>query len=124
MSEEYLELLKKLISIPSPSTREAEIAQFISEWFTDRGFDVVAISLDRSEGALAKYLEENAIPWTNLMGKEARDAATKYGIRGIPSLVLVDREGIVVAVNNKVADLAPEIEKLLDNDQQAPQNDQ
>jgi len=87
------------------------------ERFADRGFDVVAISLDRTEEALAKYLEENAIPWANLTGEEARDMATKHGVRGIPSLVLVDRGGVVVAVNNKVADLTPEIEKLLENDQ-------
>ena len=88
------------------------------EQFGDRGFDVVAVSLDRNQEALAKYLEENAIPWTNLMGEEARDNATKRGVRSIPSLILVDRSGTVVTVNNKVADLMPEIEKLLRNDQQ------
>lgn len=87
------------------------------EQFADRGFDVVAVSLDRSQEALAKYLEEHAIPWTNLTGEEARDIATKRGVRSIPSLILVDREGTVVTVNNKVDDLTPEIEKLLQDDQ-------
>jgi len=94
------------------------------ERFADRGFDVVAVSLDRNQEALAKYLQENAIPWTNLMGKEARDMATKCGVHGIPSLVLVDREGVAIAVNNKVADLTPEIEKLLQNNQRPAKNDQ
>ena len=46
MSEKHLELLKQLISIPSPSTKEHRIAGFISDWFEERGFDVTQLDVD------------------------------------------------------------------------------
>jgi acetylornithine deacetylase/succinyl-diaminopimelate desuccinylase-like protein len=46
LGEEHIELLKKLISIPSPSTREAKIAEFIAAWFSQRGFDVKQLEVD------------------------------------------------------------------------------
>jgi acetylornithine deacetylase/succinyl-diaminopimelate desuccinylase-like protein len=46
MNEKHLELLKQLISIPSPSTKEHRIAEFISNWFEERGFDVTQLDVD------------------------------------------------------------------------------
>ena len=59
------------------------------------------------------YLEENAINWTNLVGKEVRDITKKYSIRGVPTMILVDREGNVVTQGNKIAELTPQIENLV-----------
>jgi len=86
----------------------------LHERLSDRGFDIVGISLDRSQEALAKYLEENAINWSNLVGKEVRDITKKYSIRAVPTMILVDRGGNVVTLGNKIAELTPEIEKLLE----------
>jgi thiol-disulfide isomerase/thioredoxin len=85
----------------------------LHERLGERGFDIVGISLDRSQEALAKYLEENAINWTNLVGKEVRNIIKKYSIRGVPTMILVDREGNVVTLGNKIAELTPQIENLL-----------
>ena len=79
----------------------------------DSGFEVVAVSLDKDLEALAKYLDENKVPWTNLVGEGAREQATKYGVRGIPTMLLVDQEGKVVAVGNKVEPLRSRITELL-----------
>lgn len=86
----------------------------LHERLSDRGFDIVGISLDRSQETLAKYLEENAINWSNLVGKEVREITKKYSIRAVPTMILVDREGKVVTLGNKIAELTPEIEKLLE----------
>jgi thiol-disulfide isomerase/thioredoxin len=86
----------------------------LHERLKQRGFEVVGVNLDKDPEALAKYLKDNPIPWENLVGEEAADLATKYGVRGIPTMILVDRKGTVTGLSNNLANLAPDIEKLLD----------
>jgi thiol-disulfide isomerase/thioredoxin len=96
-----------------PCLREMPHVQALHEELSESGFDVLAISLDEDLEALSKFLEENKVPWTNVIGQQARDIATKYEVRGIPTMMVVDKEGKVVAVANKVETLKPEIKKLL-----------
>jgi thiol-disulfide isomerase/thioredoxin len=96
-----------------PCIREMPNVKAFYEKNVDRGFDIVGISLDKDQEALAQFLEENQIAWDNLAGDETQELATKYGVRGIPTLMLVDRDGKVVGVAHKLDALAPQIEKLL-----------
>jgi len=97
-----------------PCRQEMPQIKALDERLSDRGFEVVGVSLDGNQEALAKYLEENAINWTNLVGKEVRDITKKYSIRAVPTMILVDREGNVVALGNKIAELTPQVENLLE----------
>ncbi len=96
-----------------PCLREMSHLQALYEELSDSGFDVVAISLDEDLEALAKFLKEKKLPWPNLVGEKARQSATKYDVRGIPTMMLIDRKGNVVAVDHKVEALRPQIKKLL-----------
>jgi thiol-disulfide isomerase/thioredoxin len=87
------------------------------ETLHDQGFDIVGISLDRSAEDLAKYVDENAIAWTNVFGEDAKRLAEKYGVRGIPMMMVVDREGVVVAAGHQFAPLKTKIEELMDDQQ-------
>jgi thioredoxin-related protein len=80
----------------------------------DQGFEVVGVSLDQDQEALAQYLEENAIPWDTLAGEGTQDLAGKYGVRAIPTMMLVDKEGKIVGVAHNLAALTPQLEKLLE----------
>jgi hypothetical protein len=42
-----------------------------------------------------------------------RALATKYGIRALPTMVLVDRAGVVVAASHKLDALKPQLDKPL-----------
>jgi thioredoxin-related protein len=79
----------------------------------NRGFEVVGVSLDEDQEALAAYLDENEIPWETLAGEGTQDLADQYGVRGIPTMMLIDKEGKVVGVSHGVAPLIPLVEKLL-----------
>jgi thioredoxin-related protein len=79
----------------------------------DKGFDVVGVSLDADQEALAAYLEENAIVWDTLAGEGTQELAEKYSVRGIPTMMLVDKEGKIAGVAHNVAALTPLVEKLL-----------
>ncbi|WP_425617795.1 redoxin family protein [Anatilimnocola sp. NA78] len=96
-----------------PCRKEMPNVKALREKLKDKGFEIVGVSVDKDEEALATYLEENEIPWETLAGEAAGELATKYGVRGIPTMMLIDQKGNVVAVAHNVAALAPEAEKLL-----------
>lgn len=71
--------------------------------FKDKGFHVVAVSLDRSEEAWKAYLEPNGMAeWVNLIGSTTEQAAeevNKYAFMTIPTNFLISPEGKIVARN-------------------------
>ena len=69
-------------------------------------FEVIFVSSDRSEDAMADYMHEADMPWPalNYDQKKKSKALTKYAGGGIPCLVLVDKDGNVLSdsyVNGK-----------------------
>jgi thiol-disulfide isomerase/thioredoxin len=96
-----------------PCRKEMPNVKALREKLKDKGFEVVGVSVDKDLEALDTYLEENEIPWETLAGDEAGELAEKYGVRGIPTMMLIDQKGNVVAVAHNIAALAPQAEKLL-----------
>jgi nucleoredoxin len=69
-------------------------------------FEIIFVSSDRSEDAMADYMNEANMPWLALDydQKKKSTTLTKYGGGGIPCLVLVDKDGNVLSdsyVNGK-----------------------
>jgi thiol-disulfide isomerase/thioredoxin len=96
-----------------PCRREMPNVKALHEKLRERGFDVVGVSLDEDQEALAAYLEENEIAWETLAGEGTQQLAEKYSVRGIPTMMLVDKDGKIAGVAHNVAALAPIAEKLL-----------
>jgi cytochrome c biogenesis protein CcmG/thiol:disulfide interchange protein DsbE len=65
--------------------------------YKDRGFELIAISMD-DEGAkvVRPFVEKAGLPYTNLIGNEAVGDAFG-GILGYPSAFFIDRDGKIVA---------------------------
>jgi thiol-disulfide isomerase/thioredoxin len=82
--------------------------------YHDRGFDVVGISVDDDRAALEEFLEKEKIPWVTLYDGAWDDnpTATYYGVMGIPTVFLVDKEGKVVSTNARGEELGRELEAL------------
>ena len=81
------------------------------ELYHDKGFEVVGISLDRDRAALEKFLADEQNPWVTLYDGDWSDnaVATYYGVMGIPTVLLVDKEGNVLSTRAR----GPELGKLL-----------
>ncbi len=99
-----------------PCLREMPRVKAIYAHYREQGFDVVGVSLDRDLDDLDKFLDEQQIAWTNLVGEEAQQLAKQYGVRGIPTMMLVDRDGRVLAVAHQLEKLEPKIRELLTQD--------
>ncbi len=97
-----------------PCLREMPRLKAIYSQHHPQGFDIVGISLDRDLEAVDKFLQEQEIPWTNVLGEETQQLARTCGVRGIPTMILVDRQGKVVAVEHQVDKLQARIGELLE----------
>ncbi len=105
-----------------PCRREMPHVKALYEKYKAKGFDIVAVSLDKDLDALAQYLKENIIALTNLAGDESHQLAKNYGVRGIPTMMLIDQTGKIIDVSHNVAKLSPQVEPLL-NGKKADKSD-
>lgn len=69
--------------------------------YHNRGFDIIGISLDVDETVLREFIEENPLPWRQIFDGERYEGplVQQYGVRSIPRMFLLDREGKVISVN-------------------------
>lgn len=88
------------------------------ELYHDKGFDVVAISLDQDRQALESYLAETKLPWTVLHNQDPEatgpaNPADYYGIMAIPTVMLVDKDGKVLTFDARGNRLGERLAELL-----------
>ena len=69
-----------------------------------KGFEIYSLSLDKNEKAWVKAINQDQLFWqyhVSDLGGWQSEGSKKYGIRSIPSNVLIDGKGIIVAKNLK-----------------------
>jgi thiol-disulfide isomerase/thioredoxin len=83
--------------------------------YRNKGFEIVAISLDAEKSDVSKFVQTAAIPWPVVFEPGALDSAPalQYGILALPTQFLVDAEGKVVSRNIHVSQLEEELKKLI-----------
>jgi nucleoredoxin len=66
-------------------------------------FEIVFVSSDKSPQAQMGYMEETNMKWLTLphRGKAAKSLADKYGVRGIPALIIVSPDGETITKNGR-----------------------
>jgi cytochrome c biogenesis protein CcmG/thiol:disulfide interchange protein DsbE len=85
--------------------------------YAAQGLQIVGVSMDDSgdQKQVAKFMEETAINYPILLGKE--DVAQKYGgIEGLPTTFYIDRNGVVseqVLGQRERSEIEQSIQKLL-----------
>ena len=80
------------------------------------GFEVVGVSMDHDKEAMLAFLKKHDIPWPQQYDGQAWDSsvAVKYGVKGIPEMWLVNREGRVIATGVHGSQLEAKLRPLLD----------
>jgi thiol-disulfide isomerase/thioredoxin len=101
-----------------PCLAELPHVQKLYKALHEKGFEVVAISLDDDEDKLREFVKKREIPWVNLYPKDDESRgwknpiATHYGISAIPSCILINAEGKVVSLSARGKNLDAELEKI------------
>ena len=97
----------------------AEIPNVLEQYekYHAQGFEVVGVSLDEDREALEKFVAEQKIPWPILYEKPQGEGwrhplATFYGISGIPTVILIGRDGNVITLNARGEKLGEELDKI------------
>jgi thiol-disulfide isomerase/thioredoxin len=94
-----------------PCIAEMPNVKRLYKTYHDKGFEVLAVSVDQNKAALEKFLEKNELPWVCIHDVPGDDSlSNQYGVTFIPLPILVDREGRVVSMNAR----GPELERLLE----------
>ena len=73
--------------------------------------EILGVSCDRDEAAWLKAVEEDELPWVHIRDQRAEpyNPCDLYGISAIPTTILINRDGVIVARNPNEA----EIEEIL-----------
>ncbi len=100
-----------------PCIREIPHLKKAYEKYHDKGFEVIAISVDEEDdkAKLEALIKEKEIPWVqHFDGKgSTNEFALKYGINSYPSTFLIGKDGKVVATNLRGEELEKALEEHL-----------
>ena len=79
--------------------------------YKDKGFDILSVSLDNNPGSWMRAIDEDKLAWTNVSDLKAWSSSLiiDYRIKAIPSSVVLDPEGKIIAKNLR----GKELEELL-----------
>ncbi|MEI7523724.1 MAG: TlpA disulfide reductase family protein [Mariniphaga sp.] len=98
-----------------PCRKENPNVVAIYNTFKSKGFDILGVSLDRDKAAWIKAIADDQLTWHHVSDLKymQNEAAVKYGIRTIPSTILLDKEGKIIAKNLSPEDLTKKLTELL-----------
>lgn len=83
--------------------------------YKEKGFTVIGISLDNNAANWKKAILDNKMPWTQLSDLKGwkNEVSTYYGIYAIPSNLLIDPSGKIIARDIRGAMLENKLKQLL-----------
>jgi thiol-disulfide isomerase/thioredoxin len=82
--------------------------------FHPKGFEIFAVSLDATKEAWIKGIEEDQLPWIHVSDIKywACEPAMIYGARSIPTNLLINPQGVIVARNVMGEALEQKLEEI------------
>lgn len=82
--------------------------------FKESGFEVFGVSFDKDKDKWIQAVEDDGLTWKQVGDLKGwgNEAGKLYAIRSIPSNLLLDPEGIIIAKNLQGEDLLAQLEKL------------
>lgn len=84
--------------------------------YRDKGFTVVGVSLDTSKSRWTKAIADDKLDWTQIshLQRFRGPIARSFNITSIPSSLLVDENGVIIAKDLRGYELRQKISDLLD----------
>jgi peroxiredoxin len=79
------------------------------------GFTVYGLSLDKAKDAWVAAIQQDGLDWINVsdLGGWASAGAAVYNVTSIPTNVLVDANGVIIAKNLRGANLHAALQKMV-----------
>ncbi len=82
--------------------------------YNKKGFEIVGVSLDEDNALWKKAVKEDKLSWIQVCDfkKWESSSAQTYMIKEVPSNILIDREGKIIAFNLSTEELAMQLKEL------------
>jgi thiol-disulfide isomerase/thioredoxin len=109
-----------------PCIAELPNVKAVYEKYHDQGFEVVAVSFDRTKEAIVKFVADKELAWPQIFFDEEgkryweNPIGQSYGIDSIPATFLIDREGNLQKVGVRGPMLEPAVVELLEKNSPEP----
>ena len=83
--------------------------------YKNKNFTILGVSLDRTKDAWAKAIQADGLTWTHVSDLKFWESAVVplYGLNSIPSNMLLDPEGKVIAVGLRGPELQAKLQEVL-----------
>ena len=82
----------------------------IWQTYGGKGLVILSISLDNDMAAWRSYIKNSHMDWLHVFDTRTTSSATyRYGVNAIPTLFLVDREGVLRGTSHWAGDLEDQI---------------
>ncbi len=82
------------------------------EQYGGENFEIVSVSLDKTQEAWLKAVEEDGLNWVLLRDPDG-EVANTYGVQAIPFTLLLDKQGNIIEKNLRGSALQEKLEELL-----------
>lgn len=76
----------------------------IYEKYAGRGLKVVYVDINESAEKVARFAKTNSLPYIVLLDNDG-NVASDYSIIGVPTLILVNKEGNIINISHRVSAL-------------------
>lgn len=98
-----------------PCRREMPFVIESYKKFHEKGYEIVGVSFDSKADAWKQAIQQLGMTWPQLSDLKGWQCAASepYGVQSIPSNILVDSNGIIVAADLRGNDLIKKLEELL-----------
>ena len=100
-----------------PCRRENPNVVKLYNKYHDKGFESYSVSLDKEKSAWLKAIKDDGLMWPNHVSDLngwASSGGKTYGIMSVPSTVLVDKDGKIIARNLRGSELERKLAEIFD----------
>ena len=94
-----------------PCRKEIPNLKKLYAQYSEKGFEIVSISIDKKKEDWEKALKEEQLAWPNFLDETG--VASLYKVRFVPTTYLIDSEGIMIGENILGEELANKLKELL-----------
>lgn len=96
-----------------PCREEMPLFEEVYKKYKNRGFEILAISTDTSADAVKEFVKEFKVSFPVLM--DDGKVSSSYGIQGLPTSFLIDREGKVIKIRlGKYREVEKDVKEALE----------
>jgi len=82
-----------------PCIYEKPTMQALYQRYKDHGLEILSVNLGEDENTARQFIQSNRYTFPVMLDSDGR-VSNMYGIRGVPTTYIIDRQGMIIGVVN------------------------